>query len=215
MRRIEEKQTKYKNLPNVAVDNLEQGTASSIMQSINNLNMICCNGIRAPLQTNEQLKQSIDNVYRYCIDNDVRIGVELLSLALGISRQTFYRWSNGIDCDRERAEICQTARTAVSAFVEQLALKGKINPVLSIFCLKSIAHWDDGSRADNVIIQTGQKVLSINDLPKLTLGNEKEAPPSLNDYSQMMKQGKQAKVKQINADYDFLNDDKANNNDFV
>lgn len=183
---IDEQKNKRRNLPNVAIDDIEQGTASGIMLSLDNMSNLFDNGKTAKQMNNAELEERLKRIVQYGIDNDVRIGVELLSLGLGISRQTFYRWSNGIDCDTERAQICQKYRQFVSAYIEQLALKGKINPAISIFALKNIAGWQDVT-TERIEYSTERQALSVNDLPQLS--KEKLSPLDMSTSKELIENG--------------------------
>jgi len=164
MQEQETNSRKRKHLPNVAIDDVGKGVASSIMTQLNIFDAMHCKK-RAPDMTDSELRNAIDNIIETCIRNDVRIGVELLSLALGITRQTFYRWTQGVDCGRERQEICQNARQFISAYIEQLSLTGKLNPATSIFLYKNICGYRDV--VEYVEEHPQQKALTLAELPKL------------------------------------------------
>jgi hypothetical protein len=151
------------NLPNNAIDNVAKGVPCNTMTELNLFRELQkCGKVR----DNQELMERIELIIESCIRNDVRLGVELLSLGLGISRQTFWRWCNGVDCDEERQEICLNAKQYIHAYLEQLALKGKINPATSIFWAKNIMGYKDNIEVIEPNKEDAPKI-SINDLIEL------------------------------------------------
>ena len=77
-----------------------------------------------PCRTNAELRQRIDDYFRFCQGSSIRPGIESLCLSLGITRMTLLRWSRGEGCDQERQEIAQAARQMVVAYIECAGLSG-------------------------------------------------------------------------------------------
>lgn len=91
----------------------------------------------------EELRQRIFDFFEACKAENRRPAVEILSMTLGVSRTTFWKWCNGIGCDPEWAECCRIAKQMILAFIEQVSLSGKLNPATSIFMLKNWAGYKD------------------------------------------------------------------------
>ena len=118
-------------------------------------------------QNTEELKQRISDYFQFCAERAMRPGIETLSLALSVSRQTFWNWSQGVySRDEEWQQACQKAKQVILSFLECASLQGKLNPATSIFLLK---NW--GNYADTVTLETGeaqtQKSLTASNLPIL------------------------------------------------
>lgn len=98
---------------------------------------------------NEELKRRIQKAIEYCKETDVRLGVETLCLAVGVSRQTFWRWSCGVDCSKERQEIVLQAKQLIAGTLEQMHLQGRLNPVSAIFLSKNWMGYTDKYEVEN------------------------------------------------------------------
>jgi hypothetical protein len=73
----------------------------------------------------------------------MRPGVEGLALALGVSRQTLFNWSQGIKCSDKRRQIAEHAKALIAAYIEQVSLSGRLNPVTAIFLQKNWFGYRD------------------------------------------------------------------------
>ena len=93
-------------------------------------------------QNVEELKKRIDGYFSFCHDHELRPGVEGLSLALGISRQMFWRWCNN-ERGREWGDVCNSAKQALGAYLEAVSMNGKLNPATSIFLMKNWLGYKD------------------------------------------------------------------------
>ena len=93
--------------------------------------------------TDAEVKERCDQYFRFCANSSLRPGIEGLALSLGVDRTTVWKWSQGIGCSKERAEIVSAARQAVITYIEAAQLSGKLNPVSSIFLLKNWANYTD------------------------------------------------------------------------
>ncbi len=94
-------------------------------------------------QTNKELKERIDMFFDFCERSSLRPGIEVFCQALHISRTTLFRWSKGIDCDKERQEIIETAKGFINAFLEQVTMSGQISVPTGIFLLKNWCGYKD------------------------------------------------------------------------
>lgn len=93
------------------------------------------------VKTNEDVEKRINQYFDICERRGERPGVSQLALALGVSRQSFWNWTQGIGCDQERKAICQRARIFIESYVENLFVSGTINPISGIFLMKIWNSW--------------------------------------------------------------------------
>ena len=96
-------------------------------------------------QTLEELKERTKKYFEFCANSRLRPCVETLAVALGVSRQTLWEWSDTEHCNKS-AEWCDTvagAKQLISAFTSQAALSGHLSPPIAIFLLKNIAGYRD------------------------------------------------------------------------
>lgn len=118
-----------------------------------------------------ELNQRIKEYFSFCSEKNFKPGVESLSLSLGISRNTFWCWCNGVGVDEEWSNSCQVAKQSIISFVEAAATSGKLNPAISIFILKNIANYKDQISFEEVNPQPADKdrILKAALLPKLDI----------------------------------------------
>lgn len=126
--------------------------------------------------TDEEVEQRIDQFFRTCQTSCLRPGIETLALALGVSRQTLYKWSNGEGCSQRRQEAVEAAKRVVWAFVEQANLSGRINPASGIFLLKNWLGYKDTLSFEEASPNEGKKRLLSREELAVLGGKE---PPSL------------------------------------
>jgi sulfur carrier protein ThiS len=91
------------------------------------------------VRTDEEVGERLDQFFSMCDSSGVRPGIELMALALGVTRATIYNWSEGIKCSPERQRLVQAAKQTLAAYLEQLGATGKINPVTLIWWQRN--HW--------------------------------------------------------------------------
>lgn len=153
---------KTSNYPANQLNNLPAGTCSETISCLRDL------ADRGRPQNIAELKQRIDDYFQFCADKDMRIGVESLSLSLGVSRVTFWNWCNNNGCSDEWSEVCQKAKQFVLTFLEQMSLSGRLNPATSIFLMKNWAGYKDTISFDeDVPKETQHRALTASELPKL------------------------------------------------
>lgn len=128
---------KNSNYPANAINNLPADVTSDTFDSILEL------ASKGKPNTQKELEKRINDYFSFCKQHNFKCGIESLSMALGVSRTTFWQWVNGRNCTREWAETCQNAKQVIIAFLEALMLSGKLNPASSIFLLKNIAGYSD------------------------------------------------------------------------
>lgn len=150
------------NYPQGELDELEPNAIKQIVSSLKELH-----DMGRP-QTDEEVKDRIDEYFSFCERSSIRPGVESLCVALHISRTTLFRWNSGEDCSSYRQELIQSAKAFIAAFLEQSLLNGKISPPSGIFLAKNwLGYRDTISLEESIPQGNGQKALSAAELPKL------------------------------------------------
>lgn len=94
-------------------------------------------------QTDAEIKNRIDTYFDACRNSAVRPGIEGLSMALCVTRETLRNWANQVGCSAERAEYVRQAKQYILAILENLGLQNKVYPATMIFCLKNWADYKD------------------------------------------------------------------------
>lgn len=89
------------NYPQAAVDEIEPEGVQQLCNSIRELYD------KGKPQSDEEVKQRIDEYFDFCQRSSIRPGIETLALSLHVSRITIYNWGNGVCCSPERQEIIQ------------------------------------------------------------------------------------------------------------
>ena len=128
---------KVNNYPQAALDNVEPQAVRDLVTSLKELYD------KGKPETDEELKQRVDEYFMFCQSTGIRPGIESLRTALHIPRTSFYEWSKGIGCSKERQEIIAGAKSLIDAFIEQCLLSGKINPASGIFIAKNWLGYKD------------------------------------------------------------------------
>lgn len=97
------------------------------------------------LNSDEAVKNRIQEYFQYCVEHDVKPGVEGMAMAIGVDRRTLWDWENGISRNKTstRADIIKKAKQFLALYLENLAQSGKINPVTAIFLLKNHFGYSD------------------------------------------------------------------------
>lgn len=114
----------------------------------------------------EELKERIGKYFQYCSEKEMRPGIEGISLALGVSRSTFWSWCKGVSCSPEWARVCGVARQCISAFIEQAGMSGLISPVVQIWLQKNHDGYKDNTTVEHYYSDL-PRTLSIDELPLL------------------------------------------------
>lgn len=127
-------------------------------------------------KTDAEVAERCDQYFRFCANSSLRPGIEGLALSLGVDRVTIWRWSQGIGCSQERAEIVAAARQAVITYIEAAQLSGKLNPVSSIFLLKNWANYTDRVEVTPTAPQTTDFMMSQEEIAKrIPIYNDRDA----------------------------------------
>lgn len=103
------------------------------------------------VRTDAEVEKRISEYFKLCDEQGMRPGIEQLSLALGVSRVTFFNWVHGIKCSKERQQIAEKAHQIVIAYIENATLSGRLNPASSCFFLKNWAQYRDVQTVEAVV----------------------------------------------------------------
>lgn len=120
----------------------------------------------------EELAKRINGYFDYCQNNNMPIGIESLSLSLGITRQQFWNWCNGNNCNKEWQEICLQAKQYIYAFIENATLTNKINNITGIFLFKSVCGYEE--TPNNTGTSTAEKIATLDDIRAELLKSNQE-----------------------------------------
>lgn len=118
------------NYPQGQIDDMEPSTVQELVTSLKQLHD------RGKPETDEEIKQRIDEYFSFCQQSSIRPGIESLCMALHISRTTLFNWNNGTGCSEKCQELIQSAKAFIGAFIEQAMLGGKISLPSGIFLMK-------------------------------------------------------------------------------
>lgn len=88
----------------------------------------------------EAIEERVTYFFEWCIEKQLRPGVELLALCLGTSRQNLWKWEQA---GGKKGEIVERAKTVLAALLEQWSICGKINPGTSCFLYKNHFGYRD------------------------------------------------------------------------
>ena len=148
--------------PQGQIDDMEPSTVQEIVTSLRQLYD------RGKPETDEEIKQRIDEYFSFCQQSSIRPGIESLCMALHISRTTLFNWNNGIGCSLVCQEHIQSAKALIGAFIEQAMLGGKISPPSGIFLMKNWLSYKDAiSIEESIPNKEPQHILTADELPRL------------------------------------------------
>lgn len=146
--------------PQVALETVPPEAVQKIVTSLKQLH-----DLGRPT-TDEELADRIDQYFQFCEHSSVRPGIESLCLSLHITRQTLLNWANGQGCSEKRQQIAQSARSFLSAYLEQLTLQGRLNPASSCFMFKNWFNYHDNVLPEPTA-EPQRRVMAMTELPKL------------------------------------------------
>lgn len=142
------------NYPQGQLDDIEPGKVQEIVTSLKELHD------RGKPQTDDEVKQRIDEFFSFCQHSSIRPGIESLCMSLHITRTTLFNWANGTGCSSVCQEYVQSAKAFISAFLEQALLGGKISPPSGIFIAKNWLGYRDTVSLEDVNNMTQQKTIT-------------------------------------------------------
>lgn len=125
------------NYPQGRLDSMEPSSVQEIVTSLKDLHD------KGKPQSDEEIRQRIDDFFTFCQDSSIRPGIESLCMSLHIGRTTFFNWSKGVGCSSECQEYIQSAKAVIASFIEQAVLGGKISPPSGIFIMKNWLGYRD------------------------------------------------------------------------
>lgn len=120
------------NFPNAKQPQLEPGQMGKMISAMEELRQLPKINHDNP----DELQERITKYFEWTIEKEMRPGIEMLALAIGVDRTTLWRWSQG---GGTKGQIIGQARQVIAALTEQWGLMGKLNPGTLIFLLKN--HW--------------------------------------------------------------------------
>ncbi len=155
------------NFPNAQEVRAEPGEISAIVEKMSHLR-----GLTRP-QTDEEVEERVKYFFQWCVDNDVRPGVELMALSLGTTRQTLWNWQKE---GGKRGEIITVAKQMLAALIENWGQTGKINPAALCFLMKNNFGY-----SDNVQLEVSRQ----DEAPRQSLEEIRARYINMNDGSEM------------------------------
>lgn len=97
--------------------------------------------------TDSEVEERVKWFFQWCVDNDVRPGVELLALSLGTTRQTLWNWQQE---GGRKGDIITQAKQMLAALVECWGQSGKLNPATFCFLMKNHFSYRDSVEVEAV-----------------------------------------------------------------
>ena len=157
------------NYPQGQLDDVQPEKVQELVKSLKQLHD------RGKPQTDEEIKQRIDEYFSFCQQSSIRPGIESLCLSLHISRTCLFNWNNGIGCSEKCQEYVQSAKAFISAYIEQAMLSGKISPPSGIFLMKNwLGYKDTVSIEEAMPHEDIKQVSTAAELPKLLSVEDEE-----------------------------------------
>lgn len=97
-------------------------------------------GMDSKPETNEEIQDRCIEYITSCYETGQRITVEKLALALGITRETLWKWEQVNDT---KGNIIKKAKDAIASYDADMVSTGKLNPVPYIFRAKNYYGMKD------------------------------------------------------------------------
>ena len=146
-----------------------------------------------------EINQRLDDYFKICTDNAIIPTVEGMTIVLGVSRQSLWKWENN---DYEAGAIINRAKATINAMLTSATIQGKVNPVYSIWLQKNNFQYSDTQtlQLENI---TDKKPLPASELPKL---GEWKATQSAKDLPRLEQEN-------IASDYTIMENSKENAKD--
>jgi hypothetical protein len=122
------------------------------------------------LNSDEAVKDRIQEYFTYCIEKDIKPGVEGMAMALGINRRTLWEWETGglrANAGNSRMDIIKKSKQFLAQYMESLAQNGKINPVTAIFLMKNHFGYKDSQDINIIPTTAAMPDVPIDDIKKL------------------------------------------------
>lgn len=87
--------------------------------------------------------------FMYCEQEGMQVTVPDLALAIGVQRQTLWRWANGDELNPERSDVAKKCYAIIESLVNHYGNTGQIPYVLTIFSLKN--HFGYRDQTERII----------------------------------------------------------------
>ncbi len=95
-------------------------------------------------KTDEEIAQRVEFYFNDCYKNQLKPTIEGCALAIGVTTQTFHKWSeNEVKLELDRYDIAKRIRQLLADFDANLLVNGKLNPVAYIFRAKNYYGMKD------------------------------------------------------------------------
>ena len=107
----------------------------------------------------KQVEERILWYFNHCIENDLKPTVMGMCNALGISRDTFYRWGVGEYRTATHSNLVKKARNLLEELWETYMVEGKINPVVGIFLGKNHFGYADKKKSFSNLVKQSLSLL--------------------------------------------------------
>lgn len=124
------------NWPQVQAPSVSNKEMSAMVKNMAELRKLPPIDTRDPDVINERL----DQFFEYCEKSGLRPTVTLLAAAMGVRRETIWRWEQE---ENARGEAIARAKGLLEAITEEWLASGKISPPSGIFILKNHFGWRD------------------------------------------------------------------------
>lgn len=115
-------------------------------KTINQFNMELFNLPPIDKYNEEQFLQRVNAYFSIVQKYNMKPTLTGLGLAFKTTRQTIYKWCNGIDCPfltvNERS-LLKSVYSLINSSMEDYLLNGQINPVAGIFLMKNNFNYKD------------------------------------------------------------------------
>ena len=93
----------------------------------------------------DQIIDRIAQYYDYCIANDVKPDMSGLALAIGVNRQTLWKWEHGVESNKPEAvrNALKKGREINETITVNLMQANRLNPIPALFLLKNNHGYKD------------------------------------------------------------------------
>ena len=148
--------------PQAALDDVDPEVTQEIVTSLVDLH-----NMDKP-KTDADVRHRIDEYFVLCENSSMRPGIETLCFALHISRTTLFNWCRGVGCSDDRRDAARSVKGFLSAYIEQVMLRGKISPPSGIFLMKNWLGYKDALSLEEAMphVET-RRALTSAELPRL------------------------------------------------
>lgn len=127
------------NYPNAQKPDVQPGETGELVSHIEELRML------PAVRDHSDVAERVKWFFQWCVENDLRPGVELLALSLGCSRQTLLNWQHE---ESERGRVICAAKQVIAALTEQWGLTNRLNVAAFCFLMKNNYGYSDNVTLD-------------------------------------------------------------------